>query len=140
MAFALVVSGDRGGLRDLLLARAGQRLGEVGPGRFDGGALLVELPVDRRRFELHEELPGGDVLPFIDEDADDAAAGERPHLHRARLERSGEDDLLWLALGAPPHQRGHDQRRQHENERDAGQQFSCFGHEYLQWLRWSRGR
>ncbi len=140
MAISLVVRGDRGGLRDLFLPRAGQGLGEVRLRRLDRGALLVELAVDRRRLELHEELPGGDVLPFIDEDADDAAAGERPHFDRARLERSGEDDLLWLALGAPPHERGHDQRRQHENERDAGQQFSCFGHGYLQWLRWSRDR
>src|SRR5947207_2203799 len=84
VAFALVVRRDRGGLRDLLLARACQRLGEVRPGRFDGGALLVELAVDRRRLELHEELPGGDVLPLIDEDADDAAAGQRPYLDRAR--------------------------------------------------------
>src|SRR5205085_10243340 len=53
---------------DLLLARAGQRLGQVRPGRLDHGALLGELAVDRRRLQLDDELPGGDVLPFIGED------------------------------------------------------------------------
>ena len=63
MAIALVVRGDRGGLGDLLPARAGQGLGEIRLGRLDCGALLVELAVDRRRLELDDQLPGGDVLP-----------------------------------------------------------------------------
>jgi len=86
MTLARFVRRDGCRFGDLLRARTGDELRELRLRRVDGSLLLGDLAVDGLGLQRHEELAGRDVGAFIDQNADDAAADERPDLHGPRFE------------------------------------------------------
>ena len=115
-AIALVVCGDRFRFRDLLRTRSGDSLLQTRFRCFDDGLLFGDLSIDRFGFDRRDDLAGDDVRAFIDEDAGDSSADERPDVHRPCLQRSGEDELARLSFLTQPDER-RDSRR-HDYDRD----------------------
>ncbi len=60
------------GGRDVLGAAAGLEQRQVGLGHRDGGASLIALGLQQGRVELHQDLVGGHLLAFVDQERLDA--------------------------------------------------------------------